>query len=442
MKLRIKQRVTFTLLLAIAMLATLLTACNDDKMDVRTATPGLNIELPTDVKDLTVLDQRITFRNIASDERTVFTSPEEVGALPVGLYECSYEANVEFTAEGDADNESVRQKGLVIGNLESVELKGEGTQLTLPTYLVVDKDDFIFEEIFFAGTRRPSSKSYNGDSYFKIYNNTDHVLYADGLAFVESRFRPSRKFDYQPDIRKDTMAVWSVYVVPGSGKDHPVQPGESMIICDTGIDHKNANPYSFDLSSADFEWYDISTSPSNMDIDSPTVPNMDKYYCYTLSFYILHNRGFSSFALARIPVGKEQYLKKYRYEYTYLQVEASGTYPMSGVAYKIANDWIVDGVNCAIQSKHAWNILPPVIDSGWTHCGLIDSDPNRFFHSVRRKMLYLTPDGRRKLKDTNNSTADFNTECVASEIEEQGTVMDLNGTKCTQRTYDGVQPIK
>ena len=57
-------------------------------------------------------------------------------------------------------------------------------------------------------------------------------------------------------------------------------------------------------------------------------------------------------------------------------------------------------------------------------------------------MLYLTEDGRRVLQDTNNSTDDFNTECVPSIVEQQGTAINAQGTKASVVTYDGVQPNK
>ena len=60
----------------------------------------------------------------------------------------------------------------------------------------------------------------------------------------------------------------------------------------------------------------------------------------------------------------------------------------------------------------------------------------------RRKLLRIADDGRVILKDTNNSTDDFNPGVVASEIELQGTAMDVDGTPCTQVTYDGVRPVK
>lgn len=114
---------------------------------------------------------------------------------------------------------------------------------------------------------------------------------------------------------------------------------------------------------------------------------------------------------------------------------------MSADAYRLLNEWVVDVVNCSVESDYAWNLTASALDCGWTHCGSVDKDKNRFFHSVRRKMLRLNEQGNPVLKDTNNSTEDFNPDCIASEIELQGTAMDVNGTPCTQLTYDGVTPM-
>ena len=122
-------------------------------------------------------------------------------------------------------------------------------------------------------------------------------------------------------------------------------------------------------------------------------------------------------------------------------VLAAGTFPMEQTAYKMPNKWIVDAVNCSVEACYVWNVTAPSLDRGWTHCGTIDKDKTRYFKSVRRKMLYLK-NGRAYLKDTNNSTEDFNTECVPSVIEKQGTAKDVNGTKATEQTWDGVTPKK
>lgn len=413
-------------------------SCSDEPV-VPTVEASIEIVRPEGIDDLQILKETVVFRNLSSGEEMRFDSTEGL-AIPVGIYECSYEAEATYVNAGD--EESAVVEGRLIGNAESVQVTAAGFKLVLPVYLSVDKDDFIFEEIFFTGTRRASGSSYIGDTYFKIYNNTDHVLYADGLAICESKFKSTQFYTYTPDIRQDEMTVHAIYVIPGNGTEHPVAPGESLVICDTGIDHRISNPNSFDLSDADFEWYDESTNPSHTDIDSPTVPNLDKWYCYTLTVFIPHNRGFSSFALARIPIGKEAYLSDYYYDYEYTMYLPAGTFPMSGSAYRLPNEWIVDGVNCSVETDRQWNVLPPSIDAGWTHCGAMDSDENRFFKSIRRKMLYLTDDGIRVLKDTNNSTADFNPDCVPSLVEMQHAAIDASGTKAERVTYDGVQPVE
>ena len=413
-------------------------SCSDEPV-VPTVEASIEIVRPEGIDDLQILKETVVFRNLSSGEEMRFDSTEGL-AIPVGIYECSYEAVATYVNAGD--EESAVVEGRLIGNAESVQVTAAGFKLVLPVYLSVDKDDFIFEEIFFTGTRRASGSSYIGDTYFKIYNNTDHVLYADGLAICESKFKSTQFYTYTPDIRQDEMTVHAIYVIPGNGTEHPVAPGESLVICDTGIDHRISNPNSFDLSDADFEWYDESTNPSHTDIDSPTVPNLDKWYCYTLTVFVPHNRGFSSFALARIPIGKEAYLSDYYYDYEYTIYVPAGTFPMSGSAYRLPNEWIVDGVNCSVETDRQWNVLPPSIDAGWTHCGAMDSDENRFFKSIRRKMLYLTDDGIRVLKDTNNSTADFNPDCVPSLVEMQHAAIDASGTKAERVTYDGVQPVE
>ena len=416
-------------ILAIALLAV---ACDDTVGDSPNATysPQVNVALPDSLAAGTVQSEKFEVRNVSTGRTTTFSSRQDL-KLTVGLYDVTYEAEVLLA-------DSLHH---VTAYTQSVEVTANRQEINLQAFESLVNDDFIISEIFFSGTLQPSGNQYYGDDYVKIYNNTDHVLYADGLTLVESQFLTTQKYNYTPDIMDQAMTVQAIYTIPGSGKDHPVQPGEELILADTGIDHRVANPNSFDLSKADFEWYDVSSQPAHMDIDSPTVPNLDKWYCYTLSFFVLHNRGFRAYALARIPIDKEEYLKNYRYTYDYTIIVEAGTFPMSRTAYKLPNKWIVDAVNCSVAAKYVWNVTTPSLDRGWTYCGTVDKDKTRYFHSVRRKMLYLK-DGKPYLQDTNNSSADFNPECIASEIERQGTAIDVSGTKCTTRTYDGVTPMK
>lgn len=391
--------------------------------------------LPDGVSDFEVKSLELTFENISSGAKKSFSSLEGLKVAP-GIY------NINYLAEGRYKMASNPLVGKLVARLSEHQILASDKpyEITLDLRIVPVHEDFLIEEIFFTGVTTPADKPYNGTNYISLYNATDRTLYADGIAFCETEFNSAIKWDYQPDIRHEAVAVQAVYVVPGSGTDHPVAPGERFILCDVGIDHKTHNPNAFDLSKANFEWYDEFSSPKHQDIDSPFVPNLDKWYCYTRSFFILHNRGFHSYIIARTETDKETFLKDYIYEYKYKFVHKDNERIINRKTYKIPLSWVIDGVNCSVQAAYKWNILPEEVDAGWTHCGTVDQQKDRFFHSVRRKYLGKDANGNKILQDTNNSTADFNPMVTPSLIEEQGAATDTQGTPATTKTYDGVTP--
>ena len=377
----------------------------------------------------------VEFYNVSSGSVTVIetSGPRIEARIMPGFYNISYTADTELH-DG--------LKGRVSGQVQGVTVTDDGTDVRIPIFTSTATDDLIVSELYFTGSLQTSSDNYNGDQYIKLYNNTDHVVYADGLTIFESSFLTVEKFIYTPDIMAEAMTVDALYTIPGTGTDVPVLPGQELLLSDCAIDHKAINPNSIDLSHSDFEWYDVSSTPSYTDIDNPLVPNLDKWYCYTLSVWHLHNRGFKAYGIARIPVPKDEYLAGYYYDYQYDNVTAAGTFPTTKRGYRIDNEWIVDLVTCSVPAKYAWNVSMPSLDMGWTYCGEIDQDKNRYFHAVRRAVETITTDGRIILKDTNNSTADFNSFVVPSEIERQHAAIDSKGTPCTTLTYDGVLPIE
>ena len=391
----------------------------------------MTVEMPELPEGAEIVDQLYTFKNVTSGKSYEFSKNAEIELIP-GLYDVAYTARVLVSGGSVRTNLRANQAG--------VNIIGSTVSVNLTAYNSVDNDDLIIAEVFFAGTLRKSGNQYVGDDYIKLYNNTDKVIYADGLTLFETKFLTTRKYDFTPDIMNEAVTVQALYTIPGNGTDVPVQPGEYLLLADMSIDHRVANENSFDLSHADFEWYDVSTSPSNQDIDGVS-PNLDKWYCYTQSYWMLHNRGFKAFGIARIPVERDTYLKDYLYTYEYEEITNVGTFPMSQTAYRLPNEWVVDIVTCSVDSEYAWQVCAPSLDCGWTGCGTMDKDKTRYFHSVRRKLQYVTPDGRAVFADTNNSSADFNKMCVPSEIELQKTAMDIYGTRCTTQTYDGVVPM-
>lgn len=404
-------------------------SCSDDDPVAKTMVT-VQLLLPEGVSESQLQNPMIEVRNVSTAQTTELAYGQPF-KLNEGLYDVAFTAG--YTTESGT-------MGRLNGQQQSVRVQGETMTIELSVLGNIKSDDLIISEIFFAGTQYPSGGTYYGDQYIKLYNNTDHVVYADGLTLFETKFTTAQKYDYTPDIMGSDVSVEALYTIPGSGKDHPVQPGQYIILADNGMDHKTVNTNSFSLAHADWEWYDVSSNPNFQDIDSPEVPNLDKWYCYTKTYFNLHNRGLRSYGIARIPVSKESYLADYLYTYEYTLVTAAGSFPMSGEAYRIPNEWVVDVVNLSVPATFQWILTAPQLDMGWTGCGQIDNDKNRFFKSVRRKVLTITADGRVVLQDTNNSAKDFNGDVTPSEIENQQSAKDVAGTPCSGKTYDGVMP--
>lgn len=396
--------------------------------DVRLYEVAVSVDFPEGTDAAAMTDAFVTFKNVSTGAVTTFAANGPMKVMQ-GLYDVSFEADVVLDNGVTSRLRAMKQAVTVVADGTVVRLKASGS---------IVADDFIISEIFFTGTLQTSGNAYAGDDYIKIYNNSDRVIYADGLALFESKFLTTEKYDFTPDIMGEAMTVDAVYVIPGSGRDHPVEPGGYILLADNAVDHRAMNPNSFDLSHADWEWYDESSTPAQSDFDNPAVENLDKWYCYTRSFWMLHNRGFKAYGLARIPVGKESWLRDYVYSYDYEIITAAGSFPMTQTAYRMPNEWIVDLVTLSVESKYQWNISIPSLDCGWTSCGKIDGDKTRYFKAVRRKFLYIGENGVAVFQDTNNSTADFNASVTPSEIERQKTPLSVTGERPAAETYDGV----
>ena len=390
----------------------LLTACSSDD-ELKTSQVGLALNVSSNIENLQVASGTYTFTNVSTGTDTqVAYAAAGTTVLPDGLYNVAFtgEASYTYSKETIVDDQTVVTDTLVTralqGSQQNVEITGGSYSLKLDVYVVNDKSDFVIAEIYGVGTYKPGTTTqYNGDQYFRIYNNSDQVLYADGLVLLESKFTTTQKFAYTPDKMAEAMTAQVVAMIPGTGKEYPVQPGKSIIVCDNAINHKEANTSSFDLSTANFEWYTNSTSTSNPDSGNPSVPNLLMLYNYTKTVWLLNKQGNKAYALARLGVDADTYLKDYTYDYSYVTV--TGSVSTVNAQYYVPNDWIIDAVNLSPKSAYVWNVTSPALDMGFTYFGLNSTLKENLGKGVVRKVSYTTPDGREVLQDTNNSSVDF-----------------------------------
>ncbi|MDO4782451.1 MAG: DUF4876 domain-containing protein [Capnocytophaga felis] len=353
---------------------------------------GIEItKLDNVVVNLTELNTKTKKQMVLGDDYQLNLNIEQ------GSYEVSVDGKIQYKLDGNLFEGGVTA---FINKIDLLKSTTQNIQLVLKSF----SKDFIIEEVFFAGTLTPEGKQYFGDQYIKIYNNTNEVLYADGLLIADSRFLTTLKNEVTPNLMAEAFTTEGIVRIPGDGTKYPVKPGESIIVADQGINHKENNSNSLNLSGADFEIFYTGMKDG---VDNPQVENAINFN----GRMIFHNRGFRSYVLARLPkdVTAEAYLADYKYKYEY----PIGDRIMKREAYKIPNNWIVDAVNLSVAAQFQWIVTDTSLDSGWTHCGKVDRDPARYGKAVRRKVIQEV-DGKRLLKDTNNSTVDFEAEVVPS----------------------------
>ena len=332
------------------MVCLLLAACEPSSLN-RTArvTVVLQMEQLEDVSHIHITAHDVNMNKDYTDSTLSLT-------IPIGYYDWS------ISAENNGRAIRGYLRGVVVSQDCSVTIQTD--------YMSTGESDFVLAEIFFAGTET--------------------------------------KLDY--DFRSEYFAVDALYRVPGTGTTYRVAPGKALLIADNAMNHKEANPNSFDLSEADLEWFDVSSSAGITDVDNPQVPNMDKLYCYTYTIWVPHNQGHKSFGLARFPEGMtvEKYFATdtYYLNYTYELVTSAGTFSQSKKSYVIPNEWVVDAVNLSPSETFQWLTFSQTLDAGYTYVAPTGSDVTRFGKAVRRKVQQIV-NGRRVLQDTNNSTDDF-----------------------------------
>lgn len=358
---------------------------------------------PDDLDPATITSARLTFTELNSGAvSTVDLTSSAKGTLPLGIYDFNGTATV--TIHDAATDSDVTKTLRVSGN--SVTVTG-ASSLPLAWFYSNPGGTLVFSEIYATGSPNATATGGLRDTYLTIYNNTDHVVYADGVGIVESSFTNSKTNTVEvltpANDRQVNFTASTVWVIPGSGTDYPLQPGESLKIVDQAIDWSAQVPGALNHTDADFEWYDDNAQ----DTDNPSVPNLEKWYCYSNTIWLISNQCNRSYALVRFPAGttSQQYLTDYYGAYQYKSTLGNIMY--NDKAYLVPNAWILDGVNLGNDETYVYGALGNGVDISFASISDINKDPNRFGMVFRRKKAATLPNGAPLLQDTNDSRADF-----------------------------------
>lgn len=276
------------------------------------------------------------------------------------------------------------------------------------------RDGFLITEIFATGTTKPDGKQYNDDKYIIIANaSADKTLYLDGYVLLCSNFLSNSKRECTPPVPLDrSLPVKVIYQFPGSGKDYPVAPGKTVTLCQSAINHTEANSLAADYSTAHFEWYDNRTSaqPKNPIPNNPSVPNMKAIFVKQnknetgRTQWYMNNQEAETYAIGHFEgVTPEEFVSNsanaYKFTWSILGKTMGANDPNPLL---FPNAWIDDAVSLGIAGQTEWAVTSPLLDAGCVSASISKGDKNRYFKSVQRKR-----NSDNSWVDTNNSTNDF-----------------------------------
>lgn len=385
----------------------LFTSCNNDNDVAQDVALRVYLDMPLNVSDPVLTQVKAELTNVETRKTYTATDFQADGdsyvatvLVPEGRYNIVATGVMSYTIGNSTTSTTMKAESNGV-EVNASSAASAMVKLFFNNYNA--EDGLVIEEIFFSSNTYPGTqRPYTDDQYLKITNNSDHLIYADSLAIVESKFQPDTQWELTPDLMRDAVSVSWIYLIPGTGNSVPVEPGKSLLIALNAKDHTAINSNSFDLSNADFEFFDDTANTEFIDEDAPGVPNLVKWYSDMWSYTVLHNKGNKSYGLVRMRSNFDTFINNNYYKYTYVVNAAWGTYNSEGEAFFIPNAWVIDMVNLSIKNDWTWNVVSPALDSGWTYCAETSSDKTRYGLSVVRKR-----DASGKLVDTNNSTNDF-----------------------------------
>ena len=365
-----KQFIKFAL--AALVCPVLLTSCSDDESEKRIDITFNAIPKVAGALDVSALaGTPVVFTEVRNQETKSFNldaNGSVVASLPMGVYNVAIEKAI-TNAQGEQVVISLRMENV---NVNTAGQTIEGFVNSLPASAL--GKDFIFSEVFFNGETN-SGRMMHPDQYIVLFNPTEDVLYADGVCIgVTMHLSWQNKQLWYDSYYPEQVPIGGFITIPGSGKEHAVQPGEKLVIAFTAINHSEvvngeiAYDHAVDLSGADYEIY---YGPDANDVDNPDVPNVlitengDSYG------FFFQPRGYVSPVMFRMENGMQATIDAFVNSHTTLsktEVAATETTPAGEIDIHIlavpTND-IIDGIQTSdVPQDVKTRVVPETVDRG------------------------------------------------------------------------------
>lgn len=364
-----------------------LASCSDDEN--RSSSVYIQLLPPDGYSTLPYEEMEVTLTN--KDQGTMYS------------LHCSSTGQASFSVEPGYYTASVHYQaasGLVFsGRIESLSLLRDEAEAIIELPLLLAKTSaLIIKEIYFGGCKGQNNKDYQADQYVTLYNNSDQIVYLDGLCLgiVDPGYNQESPWMNYTDMERIPVndLTWQF---PGSGKEYPLAPGEETTIATNAVDHtggeyQHAN--SVDLSGVDWGFWDVNlerqtiaagVKPMTLLVNLNPLLVMYSLPVFGPTFMVFSLQE-SPEKYVQNPENREPRPKANNQDKQYLMVP---------------KEWVIDCVEC-VKDIDSPKRVPNELDNGKCY---IPGDRYSGRSIIRKKAG--TTDGRTIYQDTNNSTEDM-----------------------------------
>ncbi len=387
-------------LFSIALIAAIFALPSCSKDGVKTVSASATIDESGLASSVTKPESyAVTFTNV-STTTSVTATTENGTAVVTGLVPGIYKVTATATTVSGGFTYTIS------GSEASASIVEDGTKVSLKV-AAAKESALLFKEIYYTGCAFKDTTGidadYFRDQYYEIYNNSDQTVYADSLCIAETRYAYyDFSFMYTWDIPNPENYVFCsvIWQMPGTGKDYPIKPGESIVVAQWATNHKakkltnGGSPV--DLSGAEFEAITKSTTLWNGIVitDGPAI-NMAR---------TVNSDGYDVPQWLTPVSGGAYVIFKPSKALKNSDFITATNASWGNTGREILLSDILDGVQAVGDATRATTLgLPTSVDAGYiflpkgTYTG----------QSISRKVSSKTADGRVILQDTNNTTNDF-----------------------------------
>jgi hypothetical protein len=319
------------------------------------------------------------------------------GLIP-DVYTVSTSWDITSDEYSDLTGDNIVNDGAVVtGNINNLLIKDDNDQVTLPTVLSINRS-LVIGKIYYAGSKDKNNKNYVAGQYLELYNQSDEPVNVAGLyiGFVESNSTPAYTLEQLDEKFEDSVVICKqVFRIPNDNP-HVIEPGKSVVITNSAINHTVNAEHEKNLLTADFEAKD----ESGKTINNPDVPALKLIYS---SFAAISKINFINGGPNGVIIFKtDDNIAEIEPIYSYGKTKGNMWLP-------IPKKYVIDGVDILkyntkgvnIGTKHLYND----IDGGYATISAVNGYNAEVLY--RKTSTRKGKSGQKILQDTNNSTNDF-----------------------------------